>query len=355
MDDIKVSPANVMIVDDVEVNRFVLSGIIEDMGHHPIQAENGLEALKLIRSSRPNLILLDVSMPEMDGYELCQKLKRDMLYKDIPIIFISAYDTPEDVVKGFEVGSEDYITKPFIPEEVKARVGVHLKVYTATHNLMEMNRKLRISVKEQMKQMDQEKKSVLYGLAKVARENSSYDADHMERLQYNCKILAQAMQLSPQYERIVSDAYVNSIETAAPLCDIGNIVIPLEILRKGSKLTDEETAVMRTHAEKGAEILKEITFFNDYNEYSKMAIEIANYHHENWDGSGYPEGRAGNEIPLAAQIVSIADVYCALTEKRTYREPYSQDEAMEIIKKDVGTKFNGEIYEIVEKIVRQFK
>ena len=351
----RMSAANVMIVDDVEVNRFVLGGIIEDMGHTPIMAENGKEALKLIKTTRPNLILLDVSMPEMDGYELCKKLKRDMLYKDIPIIFISAYDTPEDVVKGFEVGSEDYITKPFIPEEVKARVGVHLKVYNATHSLLEMNRKLRISVKEQLKQMEQEKKSVLYGLAGVARKNASYDEKHMERLQYNCKVLTQAMQLSPTYERVISDSYVSTIEIAAPLCDIGNITIPMEILAKKDKLTEEERALMETHTTKGAQILKDIGNFNDYNDYMKVAVDIAQDHHENWDGSGYPSGKSGNEIPLAAQIVSIVDVFCALTEDRSYRKAYDVDKAMEIIGADVGKKYSEDIHSVFEKIIRQFK
>lgn len=353
MDDINVSTATVMIVDDVEVNRFVLGGIIEDMGHTPVLAENGKDALRMIKSSRPNLILLDVSMPEMDGYELCKILKKDMLYKDIPIIFISAYDTPEDVVKGFEVGSEDYITKPFIPEEVKARVGVHLKVYTATHNLMEMNRKLQISVKEQLKQMEQEKKSVLYGLANVARKNSCYEESHMERLQYNCKVLAQAMQLSPQYERLISDNYVSTIEMAAPLCDIGNLTIPMDILQKKEGLSDEEREVMSSHTTQGAEILKDVANYNDYNDFIQMAIDIANYHHENWDGSGYPLGKAGNEIPLSAQIVSIISAYTALTEERTYRKAYTQEEAINILREGVGTKFSEDIFDIATKITRQ--
>jgi len=355
VEEISTGAATVMIVDDVEVNRFVLSGIIEDMGLNPVLAENGKEALGLIKQNRPNVILLDVSMPEMDGYELCKILKKDMLYKDIPIIFISAYDSPEDVVKGFEVGSEDYITKPFIPEEVKARVGVHLKVYTATRNLMEMNRKLQISVKTQLNQMEQEKKGVLYGLANVARKNACYEEDHMERLRYNSKILAQAMQLSPQYERMISDTYVSTIEMAAPLCDIGNLTIPMEILQKTQGLTPEEREKMQRHTTQGAQLLMDVVNSNDYNDFIQMAIDIASYHHENWDGSGYPNNKAGNEIPVSAQIVAIAGAYCALTEDRTYRKAYTQDEAMAILKEDVGTKYNEDIYDIMVKIIRQFR
>lgn len=351
--DITKTSATILIVDDVEINRFVLSGIIENMGHVAIQAENGVEALKIVKQTRPHLILLDVSMPEMDGYELCKLLKKDMLYKDIPIIFISAYDTPEDVVKGFQTGSEDYITKPFIPEVVEARVGVHLKVYFATHNLMELNRKLQISVKEQLRQMESEKKNVLYGLANVANKNAGFDKAHQERLRYNCRVIAQAMQLSEVYEKMVSDSYVNSIETAAPLCDIGNMTISSEILQKKAILSDEERKIMQTHTIKGAEILKDVAEYDEYNEFIKTAIEIAENHHENWDGSGYPNGKKGNEIPLSAQIVAIAGAYCALTERRSYREAFSQEEALEILKESVGTKFSGDIYEIAAKIARQ--
>ena len=146
----------ILIVDDVETNRFVLRDIISDMGYQPVLTENGTQALKMIQHIRPQLIILDIAMPEMDGYEVCQQLKADPTTREIPIIFISAFDEPSDIVKGFSLGGEDYVTKPFIPEVVKARVGMHLKLYEANRNMMEMNRQLQVSISEQLKQMEME-------------------------------------------------------------------------------------------------------------------------------------------------------------------------------------------------------
>ena len=171
----------ILIVDDVEANRFVLRNIIVDMGHQPMLAENGVQALKIVERMLPSLILLDVSMPEMDGYEFCTIMKGKPETRDIPIIFISAFDEPEDIIKGFNLGGEDYITKPFIQEVVQARVSVHLKLADATVEMQNVNRQLAASVQEQLKQMEEEKKNVLYALGSVARENACYDAEHMER------------------------------------------------------------------------------------------------------------------------------------------------------------------------------
>ena len=160
--EVKTSEAKrIMIVDDVEANRFILRNIIVDMGHQPVLAENGVQALKIMEHIMPHLILLDVSMPQMDGFEFCEIIKADPKTRDIPVIFISAFDEPEDVIKGFNVGGEDYVTKPFIKEVVKARVNVHLKLSDANANLLSANRQLTASIQAQLKQMEQEKKNVL--------------------------------------------------------------------------------------------------------------------------------------------------------------------------------------------------
>ncbi len=294
-------------------------------------------------------------MPEMDGYELCKILKGNPDTRDVPIIFISAFDDEKDIVKGFSLGGEDYITKPFIPEEIKARVGMHLKLYETNQKLMETNRRLQTSINEQLKQIEQEKKHVLYALANVARENSYYEEGHMERLQYNCRILAQAMQLSPLYEHIISDTYVETIELSAPLCDLGNVAIPIEILKKKSMLTEDEMNVMKEHTTIGAKILQDIRATGDYNYFIQMSVDIAHYHHENWDGSGYPTGRSGDDIPLPAQIVALVSAYCALTEQRAYREPYDRAKALEIMQIDAGKKFNTDIFGIFRKVSRQLR
>ncbi|MBQ9119938.1 MAG: response regulator [Lachnospiraceae bacterium] len=345
--------ARIMIVDDLETNRFILRNIIMDMGYQPVLAENGMQAVKLLPHCNPELILLDISMPEMDGYEFCRIIKGNPDLRNIPIVFISAFDDPQDVVKGFAMGGEDYITKPFIPEVVKSRVGVHLRLHEATRNLQEINRRLQVSVAEQVRQMEREKKTMLYALANIARENSSYDAAHMERVSYNCRILTQAMQFSPRYEQYISDSFIDTIEIAAPLSDIGNVAIPMEILQKKTRLTPEEIKVMQTHTTVGAKILRDISMTGDYNDFLKQAIDIAHYHHENWDGTGYPDGKKENEIPLSAQIVSMISTYCALTEERAYRSAFSREEALGIMQNEAGTRFNAELLEICKKISRQ--
>ena len=194
----------------------------------------------------------------------------------------------------------------------------------------------------------------MYALIRVARENARYDEHHMERLRYNCRILAEAMQLSSIYGDVISDSYVDTIEQATPLCDLGNMAIPTEILQKKGRLTPVERRVMGTHTTIGARILNDIAENGGNNGFIQMAIEIAYSHHENWDGSGYPEGRKGDEIPLCAQIVSMVNTYCALTEDRTYRSAFSREDALAIMEEDAERRFNPNIFWIMKKIVRQF-
>lgn len=321
----KIAPL-ILIVDDVETNRFVLRDIIAEMGYRPVLTENGLQALKLVERHKPQLIILDVAMPEMDGYEFCQIMKQNANTRDIPIIFISAFDDPADIVKGFNLGGEDYITKPFIPEVVKARIGIHLKLSETSKNLADMNRKLQTSISEQLKQMEQEKKNVLYALLRVAQENACYDKVHMERLSHNTKMLAEAMQLSPKYGDVISDKYIETLELAAPLCDLGNVAVLSDIIK-----------------------------FGGYNDFIQMSIDIVGAYHENWDGSGYPAGKREDEIPLSAQIIAIASEYCTLREGSSGHEAYSMEEAFAIMEKDAGIKFNPDIFVILKKIYRQLK
>lgn len=345
--------AKILVVDDVDTNRFVLRDIIQEMGCQPVLTENGMQALKMVGRIHPRLIILDIAMPEMDGYEVCKVLKENPETRDIPIIFISAFDDPSDVVRGFDLGGEDYITKPFIPKIVKARLQLHLKLYDTNKELVEMNRRLQTSVSEQLHQLELEKRNVLYALTRVARENACYDKNHMERLCYNCRILAEAMQLSADYSHLISDAYVDTIELAAPLCDLGNVAIPTELLQKKESLSQEERNVIRTHTEVGAKILQDIMDTGDYNDFLQMSLDIAHYHHENWDGSGYPCGKSGEEIPLSAQIVSVVSAYCAMTEDRVYRDSYHIGETLAMMEADAGKKFNPNIFGILRKIYRQ--
>ena len=347
--------ALVLIVDDVEVNREILSEIVIDMGYSTVLAESGAEALEKVSERLPDLVLSDISMPEMDGYELCRRLKANVKTRNIPIIFISAFDKTTDIVKGFELGGGDYITKPFIPELVKARVNVHLKLHEATQSITEANRRLQTSVNEQVRQMERERRGVLYALVGVASENSQYGSVYIERMRYNCRILAQSMQLSPQFGDVISDHFVDTVELAAPLCDIGNIGVPIDILQKKAALNDEEWEIMRRHTQIGTKLLGDLNVANDYNDFMQISMDITHYHHENWDGSGYPEGKKGDDIPLAAQIVAMSSMFCALTEDRSFRKSYSQEEALDIMRQEAKQKFNPDIFNIFCKVARQLR
>lgn len=343
--------AKVLIVDDVEINRLVLEEIIRNMGCDPLLAENGEQALTLAKSSRPKLVLSDISMPGMDGFELCKNLKANKITKEIPVIFISAFDEAEDIVKGLKLGGEDYITKPFITEVVQARVAVHLHLASVKHELMETNRKLQISVDAQLRQMEEEKKNILYALANIVAKNSGFEEGHMQRLRRNCRILAQGMQLSPKFEDQISDDYIDAIELAACLCDIGNIGIPKELLQKETGFTQEETEIIHGHTDIGAKLLSDLQVNNDYNDFLNISIEISHYHHENWDGSGYPEGRKGEEIPLSAQIVGIISAYCTLTQDNGM----DRRDALERMERDVGRRYKPELFDILRRIAKQLQ
>lgn len=343
----------ILIVDDVETNRVILEEIIKDMGCRTVLAENGVQALEEFKSCHPDLVMTDVSMPEMDGHELCRILKGKAHTRDVPVIFISAFGESEDVVKGFALGGNDYIVKPFIPEEVQARVKLHLSLHAAAKEISENNRRLRKSVQEQVRQIEQERKNVLYALANRAAEKSFYGREHTERLQKNCRKLAQSMQFSPLFAERISDSYIDTVEAAAALCDIGNIEIPQYILQKPSALDQEEWALVQGHTGAGAGLLKDLHVTSDFNDFIQISADVANYHHENWDGTGYPARLKGEDIPLAARIVAVADVYCALTEKRSYRDAFSKEEALQIMQDESGKRFHPEIVQIFCKIARQ--
>ncbi len=339
----------VLIVDDVESNRLILGEIIGSMGHCPVLAEGAKEALSAIRQSPPQLILTDISMPDMDGYELCRIVKGNETTKHIPVIFISAFDNPRAIVEGLSYGGEDYITKPFVPEVIKARVDVHLRLDEARQELLEMNRRLKASVDEQLRQMELEKKNILFALANIAAQDSGSKEEDAERLGKNCRILAQGMQLSPVFGDKVSDDFIETVELAAPLCDIGNIGVPKELLQKKEPLAREEQAAVQAHTTIGAKLLSDLYVNHDYNEFIGISADVIRHHHENWDGSGYPDGMKGNEIPLAAQIVATMARYTGLTGKGGLR----REDALAVMEQEAGIKTNPEIFGVCSKISRQ--
>lgn len=340
----------VLIVDDVDSNRFTLRDIVKDMGYQPILAENGEQALKIINRFQVRLILLDVAMPIMDGYELCRILKHNPDKRDIPVIFISAFDDPEDIVKGFELGGEDYITKPFIKEVVNARIAVHMKAIESSRNMHDINLRLQTSLTNHMNQMESEKRNVLYAMIRILREAAFYDADEMNRLSENCRIFSEALQLTIEYGDDISDNFLDLIEVLCMLRDLGLISVPTELARKENR-TEEEEKKLGMQTKVAVEILEDIKKNTDYNDSVNMAIEIAGSYLEKFDGTGYPNGLMADEIPLSAQVVSIISEF----NRKTKDKNADINKALEDIQSEAGRKFNPILVEVILKIGKRLK
>ncbi|NLL76240.1 MAG: response regulator [Clostridiales bacterium] len=345
----------ILIVDDLKMNILFLREIIEGMGYIPLTAANGKEALQIVRTAFPQVILMDISMPEMSGYEVCEILKKNKRTRDIPVIFISAMDSSESKIKGFKAGAVDFITKPFEPLEVTMRIENHLKMYRLQEEMKEYNYKLNCLVNEQMKRIEAEQKNILYALAKVTEGRDNSIKNHLENIRYNSRLLAQSLQFSHVFEKEITTAFIEKIGVAAMLHDIGKIQISDEILLKPGQLSREERKVINQHTEIGAHILEEIHANTESNDFLPMAITIARYHHEKWDGTGYPEGLKEREIPLSARIVSLIDIFDTLTGERCYKMAYTIEQSLLIIEECKGIYFDPDIVEVFMKIQKQLR
>ena len=345
----------ILIVDDLEVNVAILEQIIKKMGYIPIVANEGKEALKMMSHTLPQLILLDVSMPEMNGYELCEILKSNKLTRDIPVIFISAMDGSEDKIRGLKAGAVDFITKPFEPLEVTMRIDNHLKFYEMKMEMEAYSFRLNLLVNEQMERIETEQKNILFALAKVTEGRDHSTRNHLENISYNSKILAQSLQISPMFEKEITVAFIEKIGVAAILHDIGKIRMPDELLNRTDQLSMEQQEKKKKHTEIGALILEEIYANAQKNNFLPMAIHIARYHHERWDGTGYPEGLKGKEIPLCARIVSLIDRFDTLTSECFYGEAYTMDESFQIIEQGKGIYFDPDIVNVFMRVKKQLR
>ncbi len=355
MESITYAVPNILVVDDVNANLVVLTEMIRNSGYIARPVTSARQAMSAIEVLAPHLILLDISMPEMDGFEFCALLKKNANTRDIPIIFISALGTTEDKIKGFKLGAVDYIAKPFEVEEVTLRINTHLKIYRMQQELEIYNKKLYKIVNDQIRKIYDEQKSILHALTNLSTRRDSTKAGHLERIGKNSRLLAMSLQLCPAYKDLVSNSFIDSIELAAPLHDIGKIGLADNIILKCDELTPEEFQTMKTHTLIGGETLKEIYAYNDHNDFIRMAIEIAMYHHEHWDGSGYPEGRKGNDIPLSARIVAIVNAYDVAMIKVYKGLSDPRKESFQFILEGAGTRFDPDIVKIFAKIQNQLR
>ena len=351
------SDISILVVDDVEVNLIILEEIIKNMGYEALLAQSVKEALEIIenREQLPKVILSDISMPETDGFTFCSMLKNDPYTKDIPVIFISAMDTASDLSKGFELGAVDYIPKPFEKTEVEMRISTHLKIYNMQRDLEENNKQLNLVVARQMEKLRIEQKNIMTALARLVESKENVSGSHYKNILYNSRILAEGMQLSPKFEDEVTDDFIDTIESSAGLHDIGKLMIPDQILLKNAPLDEEERRVMCTHAELGAKTLNDIYEGVEKNDFIEMAIDIAWYHHECWDGSGYLKVLYGKEIPLSARIVKVVDVFDAMISERHYKKPIPLDQTLAYMQEKSGTIFDPDIIRVFMRIYRNFK
>jgi putative two-component system response regulator len=312
----------VLIVDDTAENISVLFEMLKD-DYHVKAAINGELALKIVQASPPDIILLDIMMPGIDGYEVCRRLKADHTTRHIPVIFISAKMSVCDEPMGLEIGAVDYITKPISPARVQARIRTHLALY-------DQNRELDRKVLEQTVEINQTRLQIIQRLGRAAEYKDDETGMHVVRMSHYARLLGIAAGMS----EVEADMLMN----AAPMHDIGKIGIPDNILKKPGKLDTEEFQIMQSHAQIGADIIGE-----DSSELLKMAKIVALTHHEKWNGQGYPNRLKGENIPSIGRIVAIADVFDALTSERPYKAAWSVQDAVAFIEKEAGEHFDPQL------------
>jgi len=340
--------STILIVDDTPENLDVLVAVLKD-DYRVKVASNGARALTLAGSDpHPDLILLDIMMPDMDGYEVCKRLQKEPATRTIPVIFVTALSDVDDEAKGLALGAVDYITKPIIPNLLKARVHTHLELKRHRDHLQEL-------VDERTIELKRAREATVEAMGIVAEGRDPETGGHIHRTKLYVKVLAEELARLPGYEKELTPEKVEQMYYSAPLHDIGKVAISDLILLKPGKLSDEEFAIMKQHATIGEETIKNAQQRLGGAVLLDTAKEIAGGHHEKWDGSGYPKGRSGNDIPLSARLMALADVYDALISRRTYKEPIDHTKAVEIIKEQRGKHFDPAVVDIFLQHEQRFR
>ena len=334
----------ILIAEDMEENRLILEAILEDTYIVDI-AEDGQQALEMLqKNSRPALVISDIMMPEMDGFELLANMKADPALRNIPVIFITA---SSEEGKSLIAGAIDFITKPFNPDIVKLRVANHIE-------LSNYRESLEIMVREKAQELISTKETFLETMATMIEYRSLESGEHIRRTKELTAVLVKQLITHPKYGFHLMAGNPSTISQAAPLHDVGKIGIPDHILLKPGRLTPDEFEVIETHAAIGSDMIA--TMMTDkQDEYLRHCYDIARHHHERWDGKGYPDGLAGEDIPLSARIVALVDVYDALVSERCYKKSMTHEEAMDIVNRESGTHFDAEIVQALSQIEDQVK
>lgn len=333
----------ILAVDDTPANIDVIKATLTD--DYMVQAAiNGAMALKIIERKQPDLILLDIMMPDMDGYEVCQKLKAQESTRDIPIIFVTTQSEIEDEATGLALGAADYITKPISPPILKERVKTQLKLKEANDFLKHQNQILEQKVEERTRKVNKLQDVAMVAMGALAETRDPETGNHIRRTQRYMKLLAEKLKDHPKYQHYLTPKNIMLLFKTSPLHDIGKVGVPDHILLKPGKLTDDEFEQMKEHPKYGRDALEAAEVASDESEdFLECAKEIAYGHHEKWDGSGYPEGLSGDDIPISARLMALSDVYDALVSRRVYKPAFPHEKAVAIIKEGRGSHFDPDM------------
>ncbi|MCL1917956.1 MAG: response regulator [Peptococcaceae bacterium] len=338
----------IMLVEDNETNRVVLKGILRDE-YDIIEAADGAEAVEILMNSDivPSLMLLDILMPVMDGYELLKFMKGHVKTVGIPVIIISGVDPGENEMKALKLGAVDFIPKPFVSEVVKIRVSNHVR-------LKNYSEALEMLVEKKMLQITDTREKILETMANIIEYRNLESGHHVRRTRKLTEILIDHVRRHREYGVDISVLDQEIYAKAVPLHDIGKIAIPDNILLKPGRLTLEEFEVIKTHAPIGSEIIGSL-LHSDKDIYLTCCYEICRYHHERWDGKGYPDGLSGKDIPLSARMLAIVDVYDALVSSRIYKGPYSHEKAVGIISQGMNSQFDPTLVTAFLEVEKKFE
>jgi putative two-component system response regulator len=346
----------VLIVDDSPDNIALISSLLKET-YRVKAATSGELALSLVAGTNPpDLVLLDIVMPGMDGYEVCQRMKSNPASADIPVIFLTARSEALDEEKGLGLGAIDYITKPISPPIMMARIRTHLRLKSVSDFLKDKNAYLESEVARRTEEIGMVQDATMIALGSLAETRDNETGNHIRRTQCYIRALAEKLADHPRFRKQLDPGNIQLLYKSAPLHDIGKVGIPDTILRKAGKLDEKEFEIMKRHTVLGRDaILAAEKRLDSPNTFLAMARELAWSHHERWDGKGYPRGLAGDDIPLPGRLMAIPDVYDALISKRVYKKAYSHEEAVDFIKAGDGRQFDPDILEAFLEISDTFR
>ncbi|MCH7591178.1 MAG: response regulator [Planctomycetes bacterium] len=339
----------ILIIDDDKMNVAILRKILEGEYETDV-GEDGEAGLERIKEFGPDLVLLDIMMPGIDGYEVCRRIKAEPYGEMTPVILLSANVSKPDRLRGYEVGADDFLGKPFDHDELRAKVRVQFRLRAALMELAEANLKVQVHrdeleglVEKRTREVVATRDVTVFSLAKLAESRDPETGEHLERMRSYAQILAEQLAETGPYVDQIDDRFLTDMFQSSPLHDIGKVGIPDVILLKPAQLTSSEFEIMKRHTTIGADALEEAVRHTESGGFLTMAAEIARHHHERFNGTGYPAGLYGRDIPLSARIVALADVYDALTSVRVYKSAFEPSIAQAMIEQEEGDHFDAAV------------